>query len=133
MKNLHLLIAICLLAIGCSSIVHKDEVQEFIPGTYISAFTDSVFTNTYTIGFDTLRIAKQTTSGSKTFQVERSLKYTRTVDGKEQPTEAKHETWTASYQPADKTLNVTTTGGTIAFDVKKAMAKIGSKEYKKIE
>lgn len=133
MKNSHLFVAALLFFIGFFQIACKDDVQTSIPGTYYCAFKDSIYENTYVTGFDTLRIVKQTTSGSETYRVDRFLRFTRTVDGETQPEEAQHETWTGSYEASDKTLYIKNTGKSIAFDTNKKLANIDSKVYVKLE
>lgn len=133
MKNTLIVATLFLFLVSCSSLSSTDAMKDFIPGTYVCPFTDSIYETTFTKGVDTLHIARQTASGSETYQIDRSKKFIRTVEGKVLPEEYKRETWTGSYQPTDKTLFITNTGGTIAFDVENRLAKIGKIEYKKIE
>lgn len=133
MKNAFLSIAGCFLMIGCASLSSQDAVKDFIPGTYVRPINDTIYDKTYVIGMDTLHIKKQTESGSETYQVDQGSRFQRTMDGNPQPEEYKVKTWTGSYQDADKTLLIKSTGKTIAFDIKNRLIKLDEKEYKKIE
>jgi hypothetical protein len=142
MKNITLTLAIAVLVYACSDgstqeqqaeELNQNAVINFIPGTYVCKFYDSIYETTNVRGVDTLRIKRQTESGSETFQIDRAKRFTRTEDGKTLPESSTSETWTASYQPSDKTLYIKNTGGTIAFDVKNQLLKIGSKQYQKVE
>jgi hypothetical protein len=133
MKKTHVIICYCLMVMIYSFASCTDNVKLEIEGIYASPFRDSIDENSYTVGVDTIRIFKQTASGSETYQVDRSMKFTQTIDSVAQPEQTKQESWMASYMPADKTLYVKNTGKSIAFDVKNKLAIIGSKKYKKIE
>jgi hypothetical protein len=133
MKNALFFSALTIFAIACDSTSGGDAVRDFIPGTYVCPFKDSIYATTNVVGIDTLRIARQTGSGSETYQIDRSKRFTQTEDGTKLPEKFETETWTASYQEADKTMYIKNTGGTIAFDVKNRLLKIGKKEYRKIE
>jgi hypothetical protein len=133
MKNVHQVIAIALFAAGCGNISSHDSVKDFIPGTYARSYYDSIGIKTSVGGDDTLRIKKQTESGSETFQVDWSTRTERTWDGRKEPVKYHKETWTCSYRESDKTLYNNHRGGTIAFDVKNRLLKIGASEYRKIE
>ncbi|WP_207515946.1 hypothetical protein [Longitalea luteola] len=142
MKNITLSLAVAVLVYACNEGSGQGQQAEessqnavinFIPGMYVRSFYDSIYETTNVRGVDTLRIKRQTETGSETFQVDRSKRFTRTADGKTLPESFSTETWTTSYQPSDKTLYIKNTGGTIAFDVKNKLLKIGAKEYQKIE
>jgi hypothetical protein len=133
MKKAHVFIGCCLMIFFCACVSTDDTVKPEIEGTYCRPFRDSILTETYTVGYDTLHIFKQSASGSETYQVDRTMKFTRTIDGVTNPEETKQESWMANYEPADKTLYIKNTGKSIAFDVKNKQAIIGTKKYTKIE
>ena len=58
MKNITLIFAFTLLVTGCGSMYNQDTVKDFIPGTYVRSFNESIYENTSVGGEDTLRIKK---------------------------------------------------------------------------
>ncbi len=133
MKNITPVLSIALIIAGCGSVSRQDAVKDFIPGTYVRSFNESIYESTSVGGDDTLRIKKQTESGSETFQVDRSTRIARIKEGQKQPDKYETETWTCTYRESDKTLYSTNTGSIIAFDVKNQLLKMGKMEFKKIE
>jgi hypothetical protein len=133
MKNITLIFPIALFVTACGSMSSDNAVKDFIPGTYVRSFNDQVYENTGVSGSDTVRIKKQTESGSETFQIDRSTRISRVKEGQKLPDKIETETWTGSYRESDKTLYITKSGNVIAFDVKNHLLKMGKNEFKKIE
>lgn len=142
MKNITLSLAIAVLVYACNDgtrqsqqveEISKNAVLEFIPGTYVRPFGEQLSENTNTSGNDTLRITKQTESGSETFLIKRSTLIKRTLDGQEQPDEPRSANWTASFLEADKTLYVNNTGVVIAFDISNKVLLMDNNKFQKIE
>jgi hypothetical protein len=133
MKNALFFSVLSIFAIACGSTSSDNAVKDFIPGTYVRSFNESIYDSTSVGGDDTLRIKKQTESGSETFQIDRSTRIARIKEGQKQPDKYETETWTGTYHESDKTLFMANTNGTIAFDVKNKLLKMGKMEFKKIE
>lgn len=142
MKNITLILAIAVLVYACSDgstqeqqadNMSKNAVLEFIPGTYVRAFSQDISENTKSSGNDTLRITKQTDAGSETFLIKRSTLIRRMLDGKKEPDQSRSADWTGSFREGDKTLFVNNTGLVIAFDIDKRILLMDNNEYNKIE
>jgi hypothetical protein len=122
---------LALLFIGCAN--QADEVRDFIPGTYAHAFTDSLNETTNTIGIDTLEIIKATGGGSDLYEIERRMKFKRTVDGQIKPDEYKTENWKGIYDKEKKVIQETSKGKIISFIPEKNVLLVNSTEYKKLK
>ncbi|MFT3678660.1 MAG: hypothetical protein QM791_00220 [Ferruginibacter sp.] len=102
----------------------KDEVKNFIPGTY-TRIAEHEFGKEY----DTLVISE---IGDQ-FQVQRKWKYERVLDGVVQEPEYKQETTSAVYDDQHHLLNENETGNTISFDEKEKALFVGPTKYKKLK
>ena len=119
--------ALILFLSGCSGSYSKDEIQEFIPGTYVRAST-----NEFGIEYDTLSISIQNSSG-KQYRIVNRWKYERTLDGKKLEPEYKIKTTSALYSPDTKALQEEETLENYTFDIKQNKLFLGKTEYQKIK
>ena len=112
--------------LACSS-SKTDEVESFIPGTYVR-FSDHEMRKEY----DTLSIEVLSEAGNN-YKLLRSSTFQRKMDGRSFPWEHTEEEWTAIYDPQRKVLNETTKGKLISFIPEKNILLVGTTEYKKIK
>lgn len=119
-----LMFAMCLL--GCGVIRKKDEVQSFIPGTYIR-FSEHEFGREY----DTLIISLQSSSANE-YRIVRRWKYERQMDGHRLVPEYKIKVSVAIFDPGQKLLQETRTGRIYTVDVKSGNLFSGAVKYKKL-
>lgn len=119
-----LMFAMCLL--GCGVIRKKDEVQSFIPGTYIR-FSEHEFGREY----DTLIISLQSSSANE-YRIVRRWKYERVVDGHRLVPEYKIKVSVAIFDPRQKLLQEIRTGRIYTVDVKSGNLFSGAVKYKKL-
>lgn len=127
MKYLLLLQIIGLLLLtNCRSLL-KDELKEFIPGTYIR-FSRHEFGSEY----DTLVIILQNKTANE-YKILRRWKYERVLDGSTIEPEYKRITSSGIYNTNHKLLHETGTGDAFSFDVKKGLLFSGSTQYEKIK
>jgi hypothetical protein len=125
------IVCLALLFIGCAN--QADEVRDFIPGTYAHAFADSINETTNTVGIDTLEIKKATGEGTDLYEIERRMKFKRTVDGQVKPDEFKIENWNGIYDKDKKVIQETSKGKVISFVPEKSILLVNSVEYKKLK
>ena len=127
MKIIFLLhIEALLLICSCDSLISKDEIKEFIPGTYIR-FSQHEFGTEY----DTLVITLQNKTASE-YKILRKWKYERVLDGSAIEPEYKRLTTSGIYDAKHKLLQETETGNQFSFDVKGKLVFIGPTKYQKL-
>ncbi|MFW2475495.1 MAG: hypothetical protein ACN4EP_01185 [Sediminibacterium sp.] len=114
------------LIFSCGTIV-KDEVQEFIPGTYVRQ-SEGEFGTSY----DTLVIAMQNET-AREYKIERRWKYDRVVDEKVLEPEYKITNATGIYDADKKLLQETQSLNIYTFDVKNKFLNKGTNQFTKIE
>ena len=108
-------------------VLSRDEVQVFIPGTYIR-FSQ----HEYGTEYDTLVITLQNKTTNK-YMILRKWKYERMMDGKDIEPVYKRLTTSGAYSTKDKTLQEAQTGEIFSFDVKNELLFSGPTEYRKIK
>lgn len=128
MKTLHLFTFVFCAITACTD--DTTAVKDFIPGTYVAKYHDSLSPTANVDGVDRLQISKQTEAGSETYEIVRINTFTRTMDNQVQPQKTQTETWVGLYDENSKTL-ATRNGKTLAFDLKNNVLFVGSKEYQK--
>lgn len=124
-----LLFVIIVIAVGfcrCSLLKPKDEVQEFIPGTY-GRFSKHEFGAEH----DTLVITIQNQSANE-YRIVRKWKYERLLDGKKIKPEYKKITTSGIYNCTHQLLQEKETGDFYSFDVKKKLLFNGPTKYQKL-
>jgi len=119
------LLQIAILLASCSSLM-KDEVKDFIPGTYIR-FSQHEFGSEY----DTLVITLQNKTANE-YRILRKWKYERVLDGSAIEPEYKHLTTSGIYTSKHKLLQETETGDMFSFDVKGEFLFNGPTKYQKL-
>ena len=110
-----------------------DKVREYIPGLYARVFKDSLSETTNTVGIDTLEIKRVTDGGSELYEIERRMKFQRTVDGELKPEEYKVENWKGIYDKDKKIIQETSKGKIISFVPEKNILLVNTAEYKKLK
>lgn len=120
------LLALLLIAWSCQVKNGKDEVLDFIPGTYIR-FSQHEFGTEY----DTLVISLQNSS-AREYKIIRKWKYERILDGQPIEPEYKRATTAAIYNADNKFLRETETGDIYSFDMKENLLFNGPIKYKKL-
>jgi len=126
MKFILCMMILFIIAESCNYTLN-DQVQNFIPGTYIR-FSQ----HEYGTEYDTLSISLQNKTSNE-YQVMRKWKYERILDGERIEPEYKKQTTTCIYDSKDKLLEETETGANYSFDPKRSRLFAGSIEYKKIK
>ncbi|HJS54544.1 MAG TPA: hypothetical protein VJ765_08380 [Chitinophagaceae bacterium] len=116
-------IILCFLFITCKGIT-KDDVQDFIPGTYVR-FSEHEFGKEY----DTLVISEL----KDQYKITRKWKYERILDSVAQEPEYKQEITTASYESEHKLLHENETGNILSFDPGEKVLFIGPTKYQKLK
>ena len=104
----------------------KEDTREFIPGTYVTSFKD-----TLAVVNDTFYIHGLTTSGGDQYAVINSMSFQQNIDGHLQPLQWKTNKWTGNYDERNNTILVNQTGAILAFDPAKKEMKLGTVSYKK--
>ena len=112
---------LCFLFITCKGI-SKDDVQDFIPGTYVR-FSKHEFGKEY----DTLVVSEL----KDQYKIIRKWKYERILDRMAQEPEYKQKITTASYESEHKLLHENETGNTLSFDPGENVLLIGPTKYQK--
>lgn len=127
MKIIFLLhIAAILLICSCGSFSVKDEVKEFIQGTYIR-FSQHEYGSEY----DTLVITLQNKTAGE-YKILRKWKYERILDGSAIEPEYKRLTTSGIYSSKHKLLQETESGDIFSFDVKGKVLFNGLTKYQKL-
>ena len=123
-------ISMFILLVCCKG---KDgKTQDFIPGIYVHSFTDSINELTKTVGNDTLEVKAAINKEVGFYEIQRKIKYQRTVDGTLKPEEYKQEFWKGVY---DKEMNIlleSTRNKVISFNPEKGILLVNTVEYKKL-
>ena len=115
-----------LLLYGCGLINARDEVEEFIPGTYIR-FSE----HEYGTEYDTLIITLQNRSAGE-YSILRKWKYERVLDGERIEPEYKRTNTSGVYNSTHKLLQETETGDIYSFDIKQKILFNGPVKYQKL-
>lgn len=126
MKIVLLVHIIALLVYGCGLTKSRDEVEEFIPGTYIR-FSQHEFGDEY----DTLVISLQNKSALE-YKILRKWKYERMLDNQKIEPEYKRSFTSGIYNDKNRLLRENETGGIYSFDVKQKILFNGAVKYKKL-
>lgn len=122
-----LLVHIAALVIyGCGLGKSRNEVEEFIPGTYIR-FSQHEFG----IEYDTLVISLQNKSALE-YKIFRKWKYERVLDGVRSEPEYKRSFTSGIYNGEQGLLRENETGDIYTFDVKQKALFNGPVKYQKI-
>jgi hypothetical protein len=124
MKIILLSHIVALLLYGCGLIKTRDEVLEFIPGTYIR-FSKHEFGTEY----DTLVITLQ---NEDEYRILRKWKYERVLDGERIEPEYKRTVTSGVYNSTHKLLQETETGDMYSFDIKQKILFNGPVKYQKL-
>ena len=114
---------LCFLFITCKGI-GKEDVQDFIPGTYVR-FSEHEFGKEY----DTLVISEF----KDQYKITRKWKYERILDSVAQEPEYKHKITTATYESEHRLLHENETGKILSFDLSEKILFSGSTKYQKIK
>lgn len=126
MKMLLLISILCAVLLGCSLTSSNDQVEKFIPGTYIRFSSHE-----YGKGYDTLVITLQNETANQ-YKILRKWNYYRILDGEQLEPDYKQQTTTAIYHRADKVLQDEQSGSLYSFDVKEKVLFNGHIKYKKL-
>jgi hypothetical protein len=111
----------------------NDNVKDFIPGLYARAFEDSITETTKTVGIDTLEIREASSGGSELYEIERRMRFRRTVDGELKPEEYKTENWRGIYDKDKKIIQEISKGKTLSFLPERNVLLVNNAEYKKLK
>lgn len=114
------------LLYGCSFMQAKDEIRDFLPGTYIR-FSQHEFGTEH----DTLVISLQNESAGE-YKIVRRWKYERVLDGKAIEPEYKFTTTAGIYHSGRKLLQERETGDFLSFDVTEKLLFNGPVKYQKL-
>ena len=125
-KKLLSVLTFSLILMACSSLA-KDEVKEFIPGTYIRA-SESEFGKSW----DTLNITLQN-GQAKQYKITRRWKYNRVLDGKPIEPEYKVTETSGVYDAEQKRLQESETLEIFTFDTKENLLFNGANKFTKIK
>lgn len=117
-----------LLLLSCNPFRSRDEVKEFIPGTYVTEWR-----NEFTQSKDTIAISAPTARGSDGYRIIKRSFYQQTIDGKELKPQFKVQNWTGLYNPEVKTLVIDKSGRVLLFNPNKNELVEGSTPYNKIK
>ena len=117
---------LALLLYGCGLIKTNDEVQEFIPGTYIR-FSQ----HEYGTEYDTLVISLQNKTANE-YKILRKWKYERMLDGEKIEPEYKRSLTSGIYNSTHKLLQENETSNIYSFDVKQKILFNGPIKYQKL-
>lgn len=120
------IIVIALVFCRCGLQKPKDDVQEFIPGTY-ARFSKHEFGTE----LDTLVITIQNKPANE-YKIVRKWKYERLRDGKTFKPEYKKITTSGIYNCTHKLLQEKETGDFYSFDVKEKVLFNGPTKYQKL-
>ena len=126
MKMILLTNTIALLLYSCGLIKTRDEVQEFIPGTYIR-FSEQEYGTEY----DTLVILLQNKAANE-YRILRKWKYERVLDGKRIEPEYKRVISSGIYNTTHKLLQENESGDIFSFDFTQHLLFNGPIKYQKL-
>lgn len=117
---------IILFLYGCGLLKTKDQVQEFIPGTYIRFFKQEFGTE-----YDTLVISVQNQTADE-YRILRKWKYERVLDGQKIEPEYKRSFTSGIYDAGHKLLRENETGDFYSFDPGQKLLFNGAIKYQKL-
>ena len=126
MKNVTVFVLLLML-IANSCGTAKDEIAEFIPGTYVREGT-----NEFGKEYDTLVISIQNKE-AKQYKIVNKWFFTRQVDGEVREPEYKVKESSGIYNAYSKLLEESETLDHYSFDVKEKVLFDGTNKYKKIK
>lgn len=126
MKTTLLIILATVIISGCNS-SGKDEIMEFIPGTYVRTGQ-----NEFGKEFDTLVITIQNPA-VKEFKIQNRWHYIRQVEGEANVPEYKVKETSGIYNTETKLLVESETLEHYSFDVKEKVLFDGTNKFKKIK
>lgn len=126
MKNVTVF-ALLLMVITSSCGTAKDDIAEYIPGTYVREGT-----NEFGKEYDTLVISIQNKE-SKQYKIVNKWLFARQVDGEAKEPEYKVKETSAIYNHDSKLLEESETLDHYSFDVKEKVLFDGTNKYKKIK
>lgn len=126
MKTVLLILSATLITSGCGT-SSKDEIMEFIPGTYIRAGQ-----NEFGKEFDTLVITLQNAS-AKEFKIQNRWHYIRQMEGEANVPEYKLKETSGIYNTETKLLEEAETLDHYSFDIKEKVVFDGTNQFKKIK
>lgn len=123
MKIILLLLAgCCVLLISCNLLSSRDQVRDFIAGTYTTAWTTD-----FTEARDTVVIEPSVKAGSGTYQITR-----RTYMFYHKKPQYRLVHWTGTFNSRDKTIIINNNERILSFDPVAKEMKMGSTVYKKV-
>lgn len=125
MKTTLLILLATAIISACSS--SKDEIMEFIPGTYVRAGQTE-----FGKEFDTLVITIQN-SAVKEFKIQNRWHYIRQVEGEANVPEYKVKETSGIYNAETKLLEESETLEHYSFDPKENVLFVGTNKFKKIK
>lgn len=126
MKTVLLIISATLIISGCST-SGKDEIMDFIPGTYVRTGQ-----NEFGKELDTLIISVQNLA-AKEFKIQNRWHYIRQVEGEASIPEYKVKETSGIYNTETKLLEEAETLDHYSFDIKEKVVFDGSNKFKKIK
>lgn len=126
MKTTLVILLATIIVSGCTS-GGKDEIMEFIPGTYVR-----VGQNEFGKEFDTLVITIQNPA-AKEFKIQNRWHYIRQVEGEANIPEYKVKETSGIYHAETKLLEETETLEHYSFDVKGKVLFDGTNKFRKIK
>ena len=126
MKIVLLVHIVALLVYGCGLTKNRDEVEEFMPGTYIR-FSQHEFG----IEYDTFVINLQNKTVQE-YKILRKWKYERMLDNQKIEPEYKRSFTSGIYYGKDRLLKENETGDIYSFDVKEKALFNGPVKYQKL-
>ena len=112
------------LWVACSN---KQQVRDFIPGTYINQAQSQ-----YSIASDTLLLIRDEHSDNL-YQIVRGTGFQRIKDGKLQPKEYKVKTLSGIWDEAKETFQVTQDGSILIFQPGAQTLTVGTAIYHKLK
>lgn len=126
MKTAMLILLATVVISGCNT-SGKDEIIEFIPGTYVRTGQ-----NEFGKEFDTLVITIQNPA-AKEFKIQNRWHYIRQVEGEANVPEYKMKETSGIYNAETKLLEEAETLDHYSFDVKEKVLFDGTNKFKKIK
>jgi hypothetical protein len=126
MKTVLLILSATLIFSGCNT-GGKDEIMEFIPGTYVRTGQ-----NEFGKEFDTLVITVQNPA-AKEFKIQNRWRYIRQVEGESNVPEYEVKETSGIYNSETKLLEESETLDHYSFDVKEKILFNGTNKFKKIK
>ena len=126
MKTVVLILSATVIIYGCNT-SSKDEIIEFIPGTYVRTGQ-----NEFGKEFDTLVITIQNPA-AKEFKIQNRWHYIRQVEGEANVLEYKVKEMSGIYSTETKLLEEAETLDHYSFDIKEKILYDGNNKFKKIK